>query len=318
MFRRSLLTHESAPEANPRAIAHDLQNLSAVYSSQGKREDAEAFSRQALEIQSQEPGKPSALASDTSWKLGKFYWAHRRFAEAEPLLLNHIEVEEKRVGPDHSNLLPLYAQMARFYHMQGRDEEAEKFAQRAHGIAARTAQERSTDTTDRHAHLRIHNSASLFMREGRYADAERLYRRELEIDRKAGRPEYPYLSSDLESLGSAVCAQGDVNRALPLFQQATQIIVKAESANHPRVAGSLLALARCYSRVENYAEAEAVLKRAIQILEKPGPRIPFEIFDVLEFYARLLRATHREAEARQVEARVQEVNEKLWQPNSEP
>lgn len=318
MFRRSLLTHESASETNPRALAHDLQNLSAVYSSQGKREDAEAFSRQALEIQSQELGKLSAFASDASWKLGKFYWAHRRFAEAEPLLLNHLEVEEKRAGPDRGNLLFLYAQMARFYHMQGRDEEAEKFTQRAHGIATRVAQEKPTDPTDRHAAMRIHNSGNLFMREGRYAEAEQLYRRELEIDRKAGRPEYPSLSSDLESLGMALCAQGNLGRAVPLFRQATQITEKAQGSDHPSVAGSLLHLARCYSRVESYAEAEAVLKRAIQILDKPRPQIPFEIFNVLEFYARLLRATDREAEAKRVDARMQELNEKLRQPNPEP
>lgn len=315
MFRRSLLVHESATETNPRAIAHDFQNLSAVYSSQGKREDAEAFSRQALEIQSQELGKPGTRSDDASWKLGKFYWAHRRFAEAEPLLLKHLEVEEKRAGPDRGSLLFLYAQMARFYHMQGRDEEAERFTEQAHGIATRVAQEKSTDPADRHAAMRIHNSGTLFMREGRYAEAEKLYRRELENDRKAGRPEYPPL---LESLGSAICAQSETNRALPYFRKAIALTERAEGRDHPRVAGSLLALARCHSRVENYAEAEAVLKRAIQILDKPGPDVPMYIFDVLDFYARVLRATDREAEAKLIDARIQELNEKLSQPNHEP
>lgn len=315
MFRRSLLVHENNPEGNVEAIGEDLKNLASVYASQGLRDDAEALDRQAHEIQDLESGVSAAEAAEAAWQTGEFYAAKWKFAEAEPLLLRGIEIEEEALGPTHPNLLVRYQEMVRVYRLQGREEEAEAFVQRALAIAAKPgkAEPRGPDGVD--AYIKIMNSAALYMRENRFAEAEKLYREALEIDRRTdGRERGPIL----ESLGSSICAQGDLERALPLLRKAIAITEKAEGSDHPRVASSMMSLARCYCRLDRYAEGEAILKQAIQILDKPRPDIPFEIFHVLEFYARLLRATGREAQAKQIDARLQALHEKLARPNPEP
>ena len=318
MFRRSLLVHENNPEGDVEAITQDLRNLASVYARQGLRDEAEALDRQAREGQNSASGESAEEAMEAAWQTGEFYAAKWRFGEAEPLLLRAIEIEEKVLGARAPNLIFRYQEMVRIYRLQGREEEAQAFVQRALAIAAKPGKTEPAGATGIDTELKILNSAALYMDERRFAEAEKLYQEALEISRNTDGQEYPMRVSILESLGSAVCAQGDLDRALPFLRKAIAIAEKAEGADHPRVASCLLSLARCYCRLDRDAEGEAVLKQAIQILDKPRPQIPFEIFNVLEFYARLLRATGREAQAKQVDARLQELQQKFAQPNPEP
>jgi tetratricopeptide (TPR) repeat protein len=84
------------------------------------------------------------------------------------------------------------------------------------------------------------------------------------------------------------------------------------------MAESLMFLARCYRRARKYAEAEALCKRAIQILDRPGTPTHPSLISVLRFYSRLLREMNREAEAKQVEARIHELHKQLSAPDSTP
>ena len=65
-------------------------------------------------------------------------------------------------------------------------------------------------------------------------------------------------------------------------------------------------------------EAEALCKRAIQILDRPGARTHPSLISVLRFHSHLLRALGREAEAKQVEARIHELHKQLFAPDSTP
>jgi tetratricopeptide (TPR) repeat protein len=246
------------------------------------------------------------------------YWAQRRYAEGEPLLLRHLEMEEKSLGPDNPALLFLFHEMEQFYRIQGRDSEAESFTQRALAVAAKAEEAKPAAPDDGRTAMGLVNSAYLHMKQGEYKRAEELYRRALEIDQKAGRPEYPSIAMDLSSLANAYCAQGLYDKAEALYKRSTQITEKALGADHPDVARRLIPLARCYGRAGKYAEAEAVLKRAIQMLDKPGPQVHLSLITVLGHYSRLLHALDREAEAKQIEARIEEIREKLTQANPNP
>jgi pentatricopeptide repeat protein len=77
-------------------------------------------------------------------------------------------------------------------------------------------------------------------------------------------------------------------------------------------------LARCYGQAGKYAEAEAVYRRAIQMIDKPGRPVPPALINVLWGYWQLLRKMDREAEAKQVEARIHELHKQLSAPDSTP
>jgi tetratricopeptide (TPR) repeat protein len=85
---------------------------------------------------------------------------------------------------------------------------------------------------------------------------------------------------------------------------------KALEPEHPSVANSLNGLAGLYHYQGQYAEAEPLFKRALEIVEKAlGPEHP-NVAKTLENYASLLRTMERDAEAEEMEERAKAIRAK--------
>ena len=100
--------------------------------------------------------------------------------------------------------------------------------------------------------------AQLYRAEGRYADAEPLFKRSLAIREQALGPEHPDVAMSLNNLALLYRVQGRYAEAEPLYQRSLAIWVKALGAEHPNVAMSLNNLAELYQAQGQYAEAEAL------------------------------------------------------------
>jgi tetratricopeptide (TPR) repeat protein len=110
---------------------------------------------------------------------------------------------------------------------------------------------------------------------GKYAEAEPLYKRALEIREKALGPDHPDVAQSLNGLAELYRAQGRYAEAEPLFKRALAIFEKALGPDHPDVAQSLNGLAELYRAQGRSAEAEPFFKRALAIFEKAlGPDQP--------------------------------------------
>ncbi len=116
------------------------------------------------------------------------------------------------------------------------------------------------------AHL--NNLAAPYQAQGKYAEAEPLYQRALEIREKALGKGHPDVAQSLNNLASLYQAQGKYAEAEPLYQRALAIIEKAMGKEHPYVAISLNSLAVLYRAQGRYAKAEPLFKRAVEIAEK--------------------------------------------------
>ncbi len=92
--------------------------------------------------------------------------------------------------------------------------------------------------------------------QGRYAEAEPLYKRSLAIREKVLGPEHPGVAQSLNNLAALYKAQGQYAEAEPLYQRALAIREKALGSEHPHVAQSLNNLAGLYEAQGRYAEAE--------------------------------------------------------------
>ena len=85
----------------------------------------------------------------------------------------------------------------------------------------------------------LNNSATLFYRQGRYSEAEPLFRQALEIrDRVLGR-EHPAVAVTLINLASVYLAQGKYANAEPLYKRSLEIFEKAFGPEHLGVATRL-------------------------------------------------------------------------------
>ena len=88
----------------------------------------------------------------------------------------------------------------------------------------------------------------LYVNQGRYADAEPLYKRSLAIYEKALGPDHPNVAGSLNNLAGLYNEQGRYADAEPLFKRSLAIYEKALGPDHPDVAQSLNNLAALYDR----------------------------------------------------------------------
>ena len=119
------------------------------------------------------------------------------------------------------------------------------------------------------------SGGALRYQQGRYADAEPLYKRSLAIWEKALGPDHPDVATSLNNLAVLYREQGRYADAEPLYKRSLAIDEKALGPDHPDVATSLNNLAVLYDNQGRYADAEPFYKRSLAIREKAlGPDHP--------------------------------------------
>ena len=200
-------------------------------------------------------------------------------------------------------------------YQQGRYGEAEKY------LSAALKEAENFGPEDPRLATSLNNLAGIYVTQGKYAEAEPLYKRSLAI---LG-PEHPDVAASLNNLAVLYDNQGRYEEAEPLYQRALAVYEEALGPEHPNTSHGLNNLAALYysqrrykeaePRLNNlallyyhqghYEEAEPLYERALAILEKVlGPEHPHTAGSLTK-YARLLRALGREDEAARLEARVQ-------------
>ena len=105
----------------------------------------------------------------------------------------------------------------------------------------------------------LNNLAGLYDDQGRYADAEPLYKRSLAIREKALGPDHPDVATSLNNLAALYDDQGRYADAEPLYKRSLAIREKALGPDHPDVATSLNNLAALYTSQGRYADAEPLV-----------------------------------------------------------
>jgi tetratricopeptide (TPR) repeat protein len=150
----------------------------------------------------------------------------------------------------------------------------------------------------------LYNLAILRRQQGRFAEAEQLYRRALAIRERREGADDPDVAVVLNNLAALDAAQGRYDAARPLLQRALAIREKALGKTHVLTAESLNNLALLDAAQGDAAAAEPLYQRALAILEKADASQPGLLDRVLDNYAALLRDTGRDARAQQLEARA--------------
>ncbi len=167
--------------------------------------------------------------------LALLYDTQGRYADAEPLYKRSLAIREKALGPDHPDV-------ATGAEQPGLRSTGTKVAtpmpSRSTSGRWRSGRRRSVPTIPDVA-LSLNNLASLYDKQGRYADAEPLYKRSLAIWEKALGPDHPNVATALTNLAELYTNQGRYAEAEPLYMRSLAIREKALGADHPDVALSL-------------------------------------------------------------------------------
>lgn len=147
-----------------------------------------------------------------------------------------------------------------------------------------------------------------------YAQAERLYRRALEIYENAMGSEHPQTATALNNLAELYRIQRRHKEAEQLCQRALAIREKVLGQEHPHTAQSLNNLALLLSDQEMDADAEALLRRALRIREKVLGKEHPDTANSLNNLAMLLSNQRKYEEAQPLHWRALAIREKSLGP----
>jgi tetratricopeptide (TPR) repeat protein len=111
----------------------------------------------------------------------------------------------------------------------------------------------------------LNRLASLYADQGRYSEAEPLYKKALTLRKKLFGNDHPTVATSLNNLAWLYKAQGRYKEAEHLYQEAMQMRLNLLGEAHPDAAQSINNLAALYQSQCRYNEAEPLYHEALQI-----------------------------------------------------
>jgi tetratricopeptide (TPR) repeat protein len=207
-------------------------------------------------------GQEENLANSLDW-LASLYDSQGRYSEAEPLLLQALDIWQRQLGDDHPCVATSLNNLAYLYNSQGRYSEAEPLFLQSLAI-------RQRQLGDDHLSVAtsLNNLANLYDSQGRYSEAEPLYLQALEIRQRQLGDDHPDVATSLNNLANLYDSQGRYSEAEPLLLQALEIRQRQLGDDHPDVATSLNNLAGLYNSQGRYSEAEPLYLQALAIWQR--------------------------------------------------
>ena len=238
--------------------------------------------------------------------LAVLYQSQGRYAEAEPLYQQALQLSEKVLGKEHPDTIASVNNLAGLYQSQGRYAEAEPLYQQALQLYEKVLGKEHPDTI-----TSVNNLAFLYKSQGRYAEAEPLYQQALQLREKVLGKEHPSTITSVNNLAGLYQSQGRYAEAEPLYQQALQLSEKVLGKEHPDTIASVNNLAGLYQSQGRYAEAEPLYQQALQLYEKVlGKEHPDTITSVNNL-AFLYKSQGRYAEAEPLYQQALQLREKV-------
>ncbi|MFY0687465.1 MAG: tetratricopeptide repeat protein [Cyclobacteriaceae bacterium] len=266
-----------------------------------------------------------------------------RYAEAEPLYIQSLEINKKLFGEDDPNYAYSLESLASLYENTGRFNLAEhqyikalEIIKKAYGeddpdyayslenlayvyestrrydeseqlyIQASDIYKKINGEDDSDYASSLQSLASLYEDIGRFGEAEALHLQAAEIYKTIYAKHQPEFCSSLEYLARFYETIGRFGEAEELYVQALGIYKKVYGEEHPNTAGSMDLLGFLYARMGRYVEAESLLTRALAILENYMGDVNTD--DTMTSLAFLYEKTGRYTESERLLNKVIEIN----------
>ncbi len=157
--------------------------------------------------------------------------------------------------------------------------------------------------------------ARIYHKQGRYGEAEPLYKRSLSIREQQLGPDHPDVATSLNNLALLYESMGRYGEAEPLVVRSLSIYEQQLGPDHPDVATSLNNLALLYRSMGRYGEAEPLVVRSLAIREQQLGADHPDVATSLNNLAELYRSMGRYGEAEPVYARSLSIYEQQLGPD---
>jgi tetratricopeptide (TPR) repeat protein len=321
-YKEALREAEAFGKQDPR-LATTLRDLAALYESQSKFDKAETLYQRALAISESllSPNDPKLIESVS--KLADIEWLFGRLDKAELLCQRAVEMTERVHGPDHLELAKMLDRLAIYEYIDGlyaagyfdprigmelafapgigpigTIQSVSSFDELRGPLLSRTAIPSSA--LDSFSQLKS-------MQIKKLSQSAAHFERALAIREKALGKEDLQVANTLTILGFVCFPLRRLDETESHFKRALAIREKAIGPQSSAVAVTLSYLARSYAAQGKLTSAELYHRRAVGTQQMAVGLEDPRLIPILRPYAALLRRLKRESAAKEVEAKIEDI-----------
>ncbi|XP_070569543.1 nephrocystin-3-like [Ptychodera flava] len=246
--------------------------------------------QKALEIyESLDPDQPCVAGA--LYQLAGLHGQWNKFATAEALYKQALEISENAYGTDHHNVAKILDALAVLYQKQEKHEQADMLRRRAVAIRQKCKQPRAhsgqlggIDPLKRRAlqleelvlgpdsvdvAKSLNELGVLYYLQDNQETAEAYFKKALDMRESVLGPDHPDVAQSLNNLAALYNDKKEYSKAEPLYERALEIRQKSfQQQDHPNVASTIKHLAVLYKKQGKNAKAEPLYKQAVDIREK--------------------------------------------------
>jgi CHAT domain-containing protein/tetratricopeptide (TPR) repeat protein len=254
----------------------------------GRYDEGIRLETQALEIRVKVLGPIDPAVAVALDNLAALYAEKGDYVRAEQLLDLAWQIAEQTLPPEHPYSTRILNDQASTYDDRGDYARSKELYQRVLTLREGLAKQRPFDAalSDLCKHtaaepaecqwhldvaLTLNDIAAVSAHEGDFDQAERLFKRALELNEKLLPPEHPDLVRLLNNIAFVHSNKDDIESAEGLYERVLNIRLKHLGQKHPLVALSLNNLGTLYTRKGEIARAEETLNRAWVIAREVLP-----------------------------------------------
>ncbi len=244
-------------------LATSLNNLGALYRSQGKHAAAEPLYADALATRKRLfKGDHSDVAQSLN-DLGALYHFQGKHAAAEPLYADALAMRKRLFKGDHPDVAVSLDNLGLLYEAKGKLAAAEPLY--ADALAMRKRLFKGDHPA---VAVSLNNLGLLYRFQGKLAAAEPLYADALAMRKRLFKGDHPAVAQSLNNLATLYEAQGRLAAAEPLLTDALAMRKRLFEGDHPAVAVSLNNLGLLYQSQGRHATAEPLYADALAMRKR--------------------------------------------------
>ncbi|CAF1325374.1 unnamed protein product [Adineta steineri] len=177
-----------------------------------------------------------------------------------------LEIQQKTLPSNHSELTPAYINIGNVYHKMGEYSKSLSFYEQGLAIQQKTL-------SSNHPLLATsyNNIGFLYNNMGEYSKALSFYEQGLVIKQKTLSSNHPSLATSYTSIGTVYDKMGEYSKALLSHEKALEIRQTTLPSNHPSLATSYSNFGNVYDNMGEYSKALSYYEIAFKIRQKTLP-----------------------------------------------
>jgi serine/threonine protein kinase len=295
---QALAIREKRLGPDTKEVANSLHDLGTLNYTQGNYAEARRLLERSLAIREKVLGPENADVANTLNSLGAIAYKEGDYRKAGEIWERTLAIREKVLGPDHPYLAHTLNNLAIVHIYTGDPKGAVPLLERVIRIQEKVLGPKHPDLASG-----LSNLGDAIYRSGDPKGAKPYHVRAVAIMESAS-PDNPEFARFLDRLAHVLLEEKDLKGAQQLYERSLALRQKALGPKNPEVGESLGGFADCAFQAGRLQEAETLYERALAILRQPDGSYYPGAFDVLKGFAALLRSTHRDARAAEMEAQA--------------